>query len=73
MEQLNLSEISEEIEKLKQEYDFEAKKISHPYYTSKLRADDSLVIQEAKKKMFVILCKMRTKTRTLTKLLAEKN
>ena len=73
MDQLNQSVISEEIETLKQEYEFEAKKISHPYYTSKLRADDALVIQEAKKKMFLILCRMRTKTRELTKLLAENN
>ena len=73
MEQLNQSAISEEIEKLKQEYELEAKKISHPYYTSKLRSDDALVIQEAKKKMFLILCRMRTKTRELTKLLAENN
>lgn len=73
MEQSRLSQIDQEMNKILGEYEFQAKRISHPYYTSKLRSDDEIVIQEAKTKMFKMHISIRKLQKEKSKILAQQN
>ena len=73
MDQSKQSLIEADIERLKAEYNFEAKRISHPYYVSKLRSDDSNTINLARRKMYTLLIEMRKKMNEYTTIIKELN
>ena len=73
MEQLNPDQINKEITRLKGEYNFEAKRISHPFYTRQMKSTDSDAIQKARIKMHEILTSLRTLQHKLSKVLTERN
>ena len=73
MEQLNLDQINKDIAKLKGEYNFEAKRISHPFYTRQIKSTDSEAVQKARIKMHEILTNLRTLQHKLSKVLTERN
>ena len=73
MEQLNPDQINKEITRLKGEYNFEAKRISHPFYTRQMKSTDSEALQKARVKMHEILTNLRTLQHKLSKVLTERN
>jgi hypothetical protein len=71
--ELSLDQINKDIARLKGEFNFEAKRISHPFYTRQMKSTDTDAIQKSKMKLHGLLHELRVLQKKQSKLLTERN